>query len=103
MADSTSTKAAVRALVLGQRRAMSPADRAAADSALVSHVLRFVDGLTTVAAHVPMPGEPGGEDLVAALGAAVPTLLLPRVRPDRDLSWIAYEGGLGPCGAFGLC
>jgi 5-formyltetrahydrofolate cyclo-ligase len=55
----------------------------------------------TVAAYVPMIGEPGGPELPAALAAAVPRLLLPIVLPDRDLDWAPHTGELSPA-ALGL-
>src|SRR5258705_10607575 len=43
-----------------------------------------------------MLGEPGGPGLAAALAAVLPpsALLLPALRPDRDLDWAAYTGAL---------
>jgi 5-formyltetrahydrofolate cyclo-ligase len=52
-----------------------------------------------VAAHVPMPSEPGGpglpETLRRALGPAIP-LLLPVLRDDLGLDWAPYHGTLVP-------
>jgi 5-formyltetrahydrofolate cyclo-ligase len=57
----------------------------------------------TVAAYVPMLGEPGGPDLPDALAAVVGRVLLPVVLPDRDLDWALYLGpsSLAPA-SFGL-
>ena len=53
---------------------------------------------TTVAAYVPMIGEPGGPELPDALALVIPRLLLPIVTPDRDLDWALYTGSLAPAG-----
>ena len=44
----------------------------------------------------PLPDEPGGPGLPAALAAILPPLglLLPALVSDRDLDWAAYEGNL---------
>lgn len=55
----------------------------------------------SVAAYVPLPGEPGGAGFVAALAAAVPRLLLPVLLPSRDLDWAVFDGNLTP-GPLGL-
>jgi 5-formyltetrahydrofolate cyclo-ligase len=55
-----------------------------------------------VAGYAPMPGEPGGAELVAALTAVVGTLLLPVLLPDGDLDWAAYDGDLGDPGPAGF-
>jgi 5-formyltetrahydrofolate cyclo-ligase len=93
-----SDKAAARAAALAARRARSPAQRAAADRTLVATAADLVRGAGSIAAHLPMPGEPGGPALVEALAAAVGTLLLPVLRPDLDLDWARYEraGDLAP-------
>src|SRR5262249_15692017 len=95
-----SDKAAVRARMLAARRGLAPAVRARADAALVRAAVEAARGCTRVAAYAPMPGEPGGPDLVPALAAVVGELLLPVLRPNRDLDWAAYDGSLvaGPAG-----
>jgi 5-formyltetrahydrofolate cyclo-ligase len=64
----------------------------AVDRALARLAADAVRGQDTVAAYAPMPGEPGGEALLPALADAVPTVLLPIVRPDLDLDWARYDG-----------
>jgi 5-formyltetrahydrofolate cyclo-ligase len=110
------TKPARRRDVLAARRATSPPARARADAALVAGAVRLARGAACVAAHVPMPGEPGGtaaepaatgpslaagprqvgartDALVDALAAVVGVLLLPVLLPDRDLDWARYVAG----------
>jgi 5-formyltetrahydrofolate cyclo-ligase len=91
-------KSAIRASVLAARRAAAPAERAAANAQLVRSAVELVRGLTRIAAYTPLPTEPGGPDLVGALTGAVDTVLLPVVRPDRDLDWAPAPAGpgLGP-------
>jgi 5-formyltetrahydrofolate cyclo-ligase len=87
-----SDKQLVRAATLAARRAMTPLARLVADQALVAAAVRLVAGSAAIAAYAPMPAEPGGPALVDALAAAVDTLLLPVLRPDRDLDWTRYAG-----------
>jgi 5-formyltetrahydrofolate cyclo-ligase len=91
-------KPAVRAAALAARRAMSPAVREGADRALVAAAAELVRDAGSVAAYIPMPGEPGGPGLVDALAAAVGTVLLPVLRLDLDLDWVRYDpaAGLSP-------
>jgi 5-formyltetrahydrofolate cyclo-ligase len=58
-------------------------------------------GRGTVAAYVPMPGEPGGPSLPSDLAAAGVRLLLPVLLPDLDLDWAEYAGALVPA-RYGL-
>jgi 5-formyltetrahydrofolate cyclo-ligase len=89
-------KSAVRAQVLGARRDCPAAAHAAADAQLVRHAVDLVRGALTITAYVPLPGEPGGPTLPSALAEVVDELLLPVVRPDRDLDWARYDGSLAP-------
>lgn len=104
---ASATKREVRAPLLAARRAMPPAAVAEADAALTAHlsVLVAPGAELTVCAYVPMAGEPGGPELPARLAAlpGVARVLLPVLRPDRDLDWAAYTGpdSLVPA-AFGL-
>src|SRR5262245_39239596 len=91
-----SDKAAVRRAVLAARRALAPAVRDDQDAALVRHALAAAHGLRRVAAYAPMAGEPGGAALVPALAAVVLELVLPVLRPDRDLDWAIFQHPLGP-------
>lgn len=94
-----SEKAAVRAAALAERR--SRPGRDGFDEALAQAASDLVRGHATVAAYVPMPGEPGGQTLVARLAEAAGAVLLPVLLPDLDLAWTAYQGALtvpGPAG-----
>lgn len=93
MSERQLDKQRVRAAALEARRAMAPDAKDAQDRALVSAVLDLVRGATRIAAYAPMPGEPGGSTLPDHLSAAVETLLLPVLRPDRDLDWAHYLRG----------
>jgi 5-formyltetrahydrofolate cyclo-ligase len=91
-----SGKWSLREEILADRVAMTAADRDAADEALVAAACALVRGAERVAAYVPLPGEPGGVGLAGALMAVLPPsgLLLPALRPDRDLDWAAHDGSL---------
>jgi 5-formyltetrahydrofolate cyclo-ligase len=91
-----SGKRVLREAVLADRAAMPADHRAADDATLVDAVVHLAGGLTRVAAHVPMSGEPGGPGLVSALAAVVSEVLLPVLRPDHDLDWALHHGELAP-------
>jgi 5-formyltetrahydrofolate cyclo-ligase len=94
----------VRARLLAARSAIPPGPRGAADSALVTHAMSTAVSLraATVAAYVPLSGEPAGPGLVDALAAVAGRVLLPVLRDDRDLDWGVYAGAdalvAGPLG-----
>ncbi|WP_144122119.1 5-formyltetrahydrofolate cyclo-ligase [Catellatospora sichuanensis] len=93
---SAAAKRAVRAAVLAARREMPPAVVARADAALAGLLPELIapGAALTVCAYVPMAGEPGGPDLPDRLAATpgVARVLLPVLRPDRDLDWADYAG-----------
>lgn len=90
----SSGKAALRRTILAARRALPPAERAAADAALAVALAPLVAD-RVVAGYVPIAGEPGGAHLLPALAHAA-RLLLPVLRPDLDLDWALYTGTLVP-------
>jgi 5-formyltetrahydrofolate cyclo-ligase len=98
------SKAEVRARLLAARSAIPPGPRGAADSALVTRSMGTAVSVraATVAAYVPLPGEPAGPGLVDALAAVAGRVLLPVLRADRDLDWAVYAGAealvAGPLG-----
>jgi 5,10-methenyltetrahydrofolate synthetase len=96
MSEPPSGKRVLRESLLTARTAQTEHDRARADAALIAAARRLVAGAARVAAYAPMPGEPGGPTLPDELAATVPPggLLLPALRPDRDLDWVAYTGTL---------
>jgi 5-formyltetrahydrofolate cyclo-ligase len=91
-----------REAVLAARAALSEADRSAADAALAAAARRLVRGAARVAGYAPLADEPGGSGLPDELAAALPSggLLLPALRPDRDLDWVAYAGALATGGTL---
>jgi 5-formyltetrahydrofolate cyclo-ligase len=93
-------KSAVRAEVLGARRARPATERDADDARLVRHAVALAAAAHRVAAYAPLPFEPGGPALLPALSEVVSDLLLPLVLPDRDLDWARYDGSLAPGGAL---
>lgn len=94
-------KAALRVRLLAQRKSLSPPTRDAAAAAVHATLLSLVRRIrpSTIAAYVPVGGEPGGPDLPALL-AGQARLLVPVLRPDSDLDWAAFAGALvaGPRG-----
>lgn len=103
--DAVAAKRAFRREVLARRRAVPAAERAAADAALLGHLLTELTEpteptVTTVAAYVPVGAEPGGPGLPDALRAAGLIVLLPVLQPDGALDWARYTGELtdGPRG-----
>jgi 5-formyltetrahydrofolate cyclo-ligase len=116
-----SEKSDLRAAALAARAALDPAQRSAADRALVVAAVRLARTVTRVAAYVPLPDEPAFVPVAApavpvagrvdppaardadaasaplheALAAALPPggLLLPILLPDLDLDWAALHAG----------
>jgi 5-formyltetrahydrofolate cyclo-ligase len=94
---SQEPKAELRARLLAARRSL--ADREAADQAVRAALVPLATGRRTVAGYVPLSREPGGAPLPATLAAVCDRLLVPVLRPDRDLDWEVYEGNGQPLGA----
>jgi 5-formyltetrahydrofolate cyclo-ligase len=94
--DSPADKRVLREAALAARTALPEAERIRADAVLASAASRLVRGAVRVAAYAPLSDEPGGTLLLDELAAALPPggLLLPVLRPDRDLDWVAYDGTL---------
>jgi 5-formyltetrahydrofolate cyclo-ligase len=86
-----SRKAETRRIALEIRRGLPQTHRQVADQAILAAAVRLAAGTRQIAAYVPMPGEPGGPGLVDAL-SAVTEVILPVLRPDRDLDWARYAG-----------
>ncbi|SHN46414.1 5-formyltetrahydrofolate cyclo-ligase [Cryptosporangium aurantiacum] len=105
-----SAKASLRAARRSARAArfgsLSPAEVAVESRRLVAHLLAGLNerGVWSVAAYLPVGSEPGvvpgpptlsGAPRVGlpdALREAGIGVLLPLMRPDRDLDWAPYEG-----------
>ncbi len=94
--DLAGAKAAVRATVLARRRRYPPGR--AADQAILAALVPLVPAGARVAGYSPLPGEPGGADLLTELARAAGsgTVLLPVLRPDNDLDWAGWTGVLRP-------
>lgn len=104
VSDDGSNKRVMREAVLAARAALSADERARADAAIIAAARDLVAGLACVAAYAPLADEPGGPALPEGLAAAVAAehrsgqtygLLLPAMRPDRDLDWVRFDGTLG--------
>jgi 5-formyltetrahydrofolate cyclo-ligase len=89
-------KVALRNRVIASRKSMTPAHRRSAAASIHATLLALVRRTrpATIAAYVPVGTEPGGD--LPALLAPHARLLLPVLRPDGDLDWVAYDGTLRP-------
>ena len=87
-------KAALRARILGVRRAMHEDQRAAAGRQLRDAVLGLpeLQMAGTVAAYMSVGTEPATQGLIFALWKRGTYVLLPVLLPDGDLDWATYEG-----------
>lgn len=93
-AHSTAAKTALRDQVRAGRR-RRPLEASAAAAAGVAEVAldwEPVRRAATVAAYVSVGSEPGTGLLLDALVAAGKRVIVPVVRRDRDLDWVAYTG-----------
>jgi 5-formyltetrahydrofolate cyclo-ligase len=88
-------KPAWRQSLSAARRARPDADIAAARSAVADRVLARCSaaGWTAVAAYVPLRTEPGSTGLLDGLAALGVRVIVPVVRPDRDLDWAPWPAG----------
>ena len=88
--------------LLFRRRARPTAERAAAADAVAEGLLAGLSGVTTLAAFVPDPSEPGWGRLPEAYRALGARVLLPVIPAQgRILDWAADTGEL-ESGRFGL-
>lgn len=88
------SKPALRAEVLARRRTLTKGTLVLAAATLRAHVVGAVRaaGARQVCAYVPFGTEPGSRILLDALTVGGVEVLLPVVRPDRDLDWAPYTG-----------
>jgi 5-formyltetrahydrofolate cyclo-ligase len=104
--DGEPTKAALRAAMVAERRALPPESRRADDEALHRHLVAAVHGGATVCAYVPVGTEPGSLETLDALVAAGVRVLLPVAREEsghpQPLSWGEYRIGTLVDAPFGL-
>lgn len=93
-AHSTAAKTALRDQVRAarKRRPLGASSDAAAGVAEVALGWEPVRRAATVAAYVSVGSEPGTGLLLEALLAAGTRVIVPVVRPDRDLDWATYTG-----------
>jgi 5-formyltetrahydrofolate cyclo-ligase len=98
-------KQALRVQILGARRRLPPDKLIAAANALGDVLLGVpeVAEAAVVAAYVSMGTEPGTGPLLERLAEKRVRVLLPVLRPDRDVDWGVYggRGSLRPA-AWGL-
>jgi 5-formyltetrahydrofolate cyclo-ligase len=87
-------KAALRARILGVRRALPEEQRASAGRQLRDVVLGLpeMQMAGTVAAYMAVGTEPATQGLIFALWKRGTYVLLPVLLPDGDLDWATYEG-----------
>lgn len=93
-AHSTAAKTALRDQVRAarRRRPLDASAEAAAGVAEVALAWEPVRRAATVAAYVSVGSEPGTGLLLDALLAAGKRVMVPVVRPGRDLDWVHYTG-----------
>lgn len=85
------SKAAWRTSLRVARSDRTPDDLARAAARIGTIVLGRLGRLHTIAAYVPVRGEPGSLDLLNALHAGGTAVLLPVV-DDDELDWVGYRG-----------
>jgi 5-formyltetrahydrofolate cyclo-ligase len=101
--SSRDHKRDLRRSLLAARRAQTDQNRKNHDSEVRATIASWLSGIkpATIAAYVPMIGEPGGPEMPDLLASIVPRVLLPVVLDDRDLDWADYTGDLADA-ALGL-
>lgn len=89
---SPDPKRDLRRQLLAARRAIK--NRQDSDEVVRATLVAWVNEARpgTVAAYVPMTGEPGGPELPGVLADLGIRVLLPVVLPNRDLDWAEYGG-----------
>lgn len=88
----TVAKTELRAKLLAARAGLSPDLIATARSRVRAHVLDRFHTARRVAAYQPLRTEPGSLELLDAL-AAHAVVIVPLLRPDRDLDWSPWPAG----------
>jgi 5-formyltetrahydrofolate cyclo-ligase len=93
-ASSRTSKKALRERVLLNRADLSAHDLAVGARTLRDDLLAAEElaNVSKVAAYVSVGREPGTGPLIEALSERGVEVMLPIVRPDRDLDWARYEG-----------
>lgn len=85
-------KSPLRKALLRRRRELSSDRRAALNSSLIDAACALARNHRAVAAYWPLPTEPAGEGLPAALNEVVEEVWLPVTGPTRIMSWARYDG-----------
>ncbi|MCX7542245.1 5-formyltetrahydrofolate cyclo-ligase [Corynebacterium sp. P5848] len=87
------SKDRLRRTLLDARESLPVEQRRDLDTRLIAGALRLVQFSrpTEIAAYSPMPGEPGGDELVEALLSVVPGVWLPVSGSDGRLEWALCE------------
>ena len=87
-------KSALRARVLGRRRAMAPEVRRVAGAAITRNLLILAENSTarTITSYVSFGSEPPTLEANAALRDTGRRVLVPLVLDDLDLDWCVWEG-----------
>ncbi len=88
-----SSKAALRTQLLAARRALGDAAMDAAATAVTGHLLDLPElaSARCVAAYRSFGTEPRTSAVLSALASRGVRVLLPVLRPDRDLDWAIYD------------
>lgn len=94
-------KGSMRAQLLTGRRDRSSSDRAAARTAIATHLRSRLLRCTVVCAYLPLATEPLEPTLLDELHAAGVRVLVPAVSTDAPLDWIEYPAQTIH-GAFGI-
>ncbi len=91
---ASSAKAALRAELSAARRERSAESIATARAAIRAAVLaqRATRGWACIASYEPLRTEPGSPELLELLWRAGVRVLVPLLRPDRDLDWAEWDG-----------
>lgn len=102
--DPAESKRELRARIRAERARLPQATREQWDSQILEHVLKHLATrqARVVAAYWPLPGEPGGPELIPRLHEAGIQFLLPRVVPGtRNLEFCLYDGHVST-GTYGI-
>ncbi len=86
-------KDVLRATLLAARAARPVESLAIARATIALAAIERGRSLACVAAYIPLRTEPGSVSLLDGLAASGVLVLVPVVRPDRDLSWTLWSDG----------
>ena len=93
-------KRTLRTQLLADRSRLTNEQLTAAFDGLFRHLRKLVHDArpTVLAAYLPFGSEPGGPALPGLLASLAPTLIVPKLLPDKDLDWYHYgsDETLGP-------